>query len=195
MCPLGQTEIDSAAHVGERLRAIRLERGLTLAEVAEASGLTKGFISQLERGLSSISLSALARVCAALDVRFGEVLDRPPERDSDENLRQSGWPFFDSHQDVLLSPREEPRLALLESHIPPGTTAGEVLYTFPAEMEIVYVAAGTLELRIGDDLHELGAGDTLTYSPQDPHTWRNPSETEAAVVLWFSVPNPFTPAG
>ncbi|MGH3024651.1 MAG: helix-turn-helix domain-containing protein [Gaiellaceae bacterium] len=192
---MGQAEIERAAHVGERLRAIRLERRLTLAEVATASGLTKGFISQLERGLSSISLSALARVCAALDVRFGEVLDdRPPERDSAGDAG-AGWPFFDSHQDVLLSPREEPRLALLESHIPPGTSAGEMLYTFPAEMEVVYVASGMLELRIGEDVHELGAGDTLTYSPQDPHTWRNPSDSEAAVVLWFSVPNPFTPAG
>ena len=38
------------------------------------------------------------------------------------------------------------------------------------------------------------AGDTLTYSPRDPHTWRNPSEEEDAVVLWFTVPNPFSPA-
>lgn len=193
---MGQAEIDRAAHVGERLRAIRLERGLTLAQVAEASGLTKGFISQLERGLSSISLSALARVCAALEVRFGEVLDdRPAEKEAVGEAGAGGWPFFDSHQDVLLSPREEPRLALLESRLPPGTTAGEELYTFPADREVVYVAAGTLELQIGETLHELGAGDTITYSPRDPHTWRNPSATEKTVVLWFSVPNPFMPAG
>lgn len=193
---MGQAEIERAAHVGERLRAIRLERRLTLAEVAEASGLTKGFISQLERGLSSISLSALARVCAALDVRFGEVLDdRPPETISPEDAGAGGWPFFDSHQDVLRSPREEPRLALLESRLPPGTSAGEELYTFPADKEVVYVAAGTLELQIGDTVHELQEGDAITYSPRDPHTWRNPSRTEETVVLWFSVPNPFMPAG
>ncbi len=191
---MGQAEIDRAAHVGERLRAIRLERGLTLAQVAAESGLTKGFISQLERGLSSISLSALARVCAVLDVRFGEVLDdRPADKEAVAEAGASGWPFFDRHQDVLLTPREEPRLALLESRLPPGTTAGEELYTFPADREVVYVAAGTLALQIGETLHELRAGETITYSPRDPHTWRNPSATEETVVLWFSVPNPFMP--
>lgn len=180
-----------AAALGERLRSLRHQRGLTLAQVAAESGLTKGFISQLERGLTSISLSSLARVCAALGVRFGDVLDEPAGRAAAPG--ESGWSFFDSHQDVLLTPREEARLALLESHVPPGVGAGEELYTFPAEVEVVYCLAGTLELRVGEAVHELTAGGALTYSPRDPHTWRNPSGREEAVVLWFSVPSPFAP--
>ena len=51
--------------------------------------------------------------------------------------------------------------------------------------------SGSLELQVGDEVHELEQGDTLTYSPRDPHTWRNPSETDEAVVLWTALPNPY----
>ncbi len=58
------------AQLGERLRALRQERGLSIAQVAQSTGLTKGFLSQLERNLTSVSLAALARICSALGVRF-----------------------------------------------------------------------------------------------------------------------------
>ncbi len=48
------------------------------------------------------------------------------------------------------------------------------------------------ELRVGDETHVLEEGDTFTYSPRDPHTWRNPSESEEAVVLWTALPNPYS---
>jgi transcriptional regulator with XRE-family HTH domain len=176
--------------VGDRLRALRRERGLTIAQLAEATGLTKGFISQLERDLTSVSLSSLARICAALDVRFGDVLD---EGTSGEVIRrdEAGWMDIGSHRDMLLSSRDDSRLALLESRIQPGGSAGELLYSFPADVELVYVVEGRLELRVNDDLLVLDAGESFTYSPRDPHTWRNPSASEETVVLWFSVPNPF----
>lgn len=176
--------------MGERLRAIRRERGLTIAQLAEGTGLTKGFISQLERDLTSVSLSSLARICAALDIRFGDVLD---EGATGEVIRRDahGWTALGSHRDMLLSSRDDTRLALLESRILPGGSAGDLLYSFPADIELVYVVEGSLELRVRDEVLSLHAGETFTYSPRDPHTWRNPSEDEEAVVLWFSVPNPF----
>jgi len=70
--------------------------------------------------------------------------------------------------------------------------AGEDFYIFPADVELVYVLAGQLELRVQEARYLVASGDTVTYSPRDPHTWRNPSEEEEAVVLWFSVPNPYS---
>src|SRR5215475_1795576 len=64
--------------VGARLRARRLERGLTMAEIAQRTGLTTGFISQLERDLTSASLSSLYRICAALEIRVGDLIDDVP---------------------------------------------------------------------------------------------------------------------
>jgi len=178
--------------VGARLRARRLERGLTITEVAEQAGLTAGFISQLERDLTSASLSSLYRICAVLGLRVGNLIDDVPAGQlirREEQARRSL--AMGNAEHLLLSSRDERRFHVTESHIPPGGSAGEELYTLPADVEHVYVLSGSLELRVGDDTHVLEEGDTLTYSPRDPHTWRNASETEEAVVLWTALPNPY----
>ena len=179
--------------VGARLRARRLERGLKMAEVAERTGLTTGFISQLERDLTSASLSSLYRICATLGLRVGDLIDDVPGGRlirREEQARRSLAVGNAEH--LLLSSGNEPRFHVTESHIPPGGSAGDELYTLPADVELVYVLRGSLELRVRDEVHELEEGDTLTYSPRDPHTWRNPSESEEAVVLWTALPNPYS---
>jgi transcriptional regulator with XRE-family HTH domain len=178
--------------LGERLRAVRRDRGLSIAQLAERTGLTKGFLSQLERDLTSVSLSALARICSALGVRFGDVLDEPPMGAVIRRESAVRWTEVGNHEDVVLSPPEEQRLNLIESRIPPGVSAGDDVYTFPADVELIYVLAGALELRLGDEVMTLTAGETFTYSPREPHVWRNPSESDETVVLWFAVPNPYS---
>ena len=178
--------------IGPRLRARRLERGLTISEVAADAGLTAGFISQLERDLTSASLSSLYRICAVLELRVGDLIDDVPSGRlirRDEQARCSLAMGDAEH--LLLSSGDERRFHVTESHIPPGGSAGEELYTLPADVELVYVLSGSLELRVGEETHELEQGDTLTYSPRDPHSWRNPSETDEAVVLWTALPNPY----
>jgi transcriptional regulator with XRE-family HTH domain len=179
--------------IGARLRRSRLERGLTISEVAEQAGLTAGFISQLERDLTSASLSSLYRICTVLGIRVGNLIDDVPSGRlirREEQARRSL--AMGNAEHLLLSSREERRFHVTESHIPPMGSAGEELYTLPADVELVYVLSGSLELRVGEEAHVLEEGDTLTYSPRDPHTWRNPSETEPAVVLWTALPNPYT---
>ncbi|MFL5922292.1 MAG: helix-turn-helix domain-containing protein [Gaiellaceae bacterium] len=180
--------------IGARLRARRLERGLTIAEVAEQAGLTAGFISQLERDLTSASLSSLYRICAVLEIRVGTLVDDVPAgrliRREEQTRRSLA---MGNAEHLLLSSRDERRFHVTESHIPPGGSAGDEPYTLPADVELVYVLRGSLELRVGDETHVLDEGDTLTYSPREPHTWRNASEAEEAVVLWTALPNPYAP--
>jgi transcriptional regulator with XRE-family HTH domain len=180
------------AQLGERLRALRQERGLSIAQVAQQTGLTKGFLSQLERNLTSVSLAALARICSALGVRFGDVLDEPPMGAVIHRESAIRWTEVGNHEDLVLSPPEEQRLNLIESRIPPGVSAGDGVYTFPADVELVYVLAGALELSVGSEIVTVESGETFTYSPRDPHSWRNPSTSEETVVLWFAVPNPYS---
>jgi len=183
-----QTEL----RVGSRLRARRLELALTMAEVAERAGLTAGFISQLERDLTSASLSSLYRICAVLGIRVGNLVDDVPSGRlirREEQARRSLAMGDAEH--LLLSSRDERRFHVTESHIPPGGSAGDELYTLPADIELVYVLRGSLELRVGEETHVLDEGDTFSYSPLDPHTWRNPSQTDEAVVLWTALPNPY----
>jgi transcriptional regulator with XRE-family HTH domain len=177
--------------VGARVRSLRRERGLTIESLAVATGLTKGFISQLERDRTAPSLASIARICDALGVRLGHIFEQEPApalvRKHDRPLAD-GQPSTRSH---LLSLRDEPRFKAIESEIAPGAGAGDELASLPGEVEFVYVLDGTLELRIGEDTHVLETGDALTYPLSKPHTWRNASSTEPLRVLWLSVPNPY----
>ena len=174
-----------AVPVGNRLRSLRKERGMTIPQLAAETGLTNGFISQLERDLTSASLSSLARIAAALDVRLGHLVDGTPVGEAQRMLNLRG------QEHLLLSASDEMRYHVTESHIEPGASAGAELYTLPADVEIVYVVEGSLELQVVDTVHFLRAGESFTYTPRDPHTWRNPSATESATVLWLAVPNPY----
>jgi transcriptional regulator with XRE-family HTH domain len=177
--------------VGARLRALRRERGLTIEQVASATGLTKGFISQLERDTTTPSLSSLARICDALGVRMGDVFEETApdlvRLIRKDDRRAVEW----NPNHFLLSPPSEQRLQAIESHIPPSTGAGDEQYSFPGDIEFVYVLSGALELLVGEDTYRLAPGDALTYPLREPHTWRNPSKEDAAVVLWVAVPNPY----
>ena len=177
--------------VGARVRSLRRERGLTIEQLAAATGLTKGFISQLERDRTAPSLSSIARICDALGVRLSHIFEGEPEpalvRRQERIQVDSKFPS----ENHLLSSRDEERFQAIESYVAPGAGAGDELHSLPGEMEFVYVLEGSLELRVGEEQHLLERGDALTYPLSKPHTWRNPSDKDAALVLWISVPNPY----
>ena len=177
--------------VGARLRSLRRERGLTIEQLAAATGLTKGFISQLERDRTAPSLSSIARICDALGVRLSTIFEREP---APALVRRQERPTVESSfstQSHLLSSRDEARFQAIESVVAPGEGAGDELTSLPGEMEFVYVLEGSLELRVGDEVHLLEEGDALTYQLAKAHTWRNASDTETLRVLWVAVPNPY----
>ncbi len=177
--------------VGARVRSLRRERGLTIEQLAAATGLTKGFISQLERDRTAPSLSSIARICDALGVRLSHIFERDP---APALVRRHERPRVDagfSTENHLLSSREEERFQAIESEVAPGAGAGDELHSLPGEMEFVYVLAGSLEMQVGDEKHLLEEGDAFTYPLSKPHTWRNASDTKPLRVLWVSVPNPY----
>ena len=177
--------------IGSRVRSLRRERGLTIEQVAAATGLTKGFISQLERDRTSPSLSSIARICDALGVRLSHVFEREPQP---ALVRRDERPEIDTYfptHNYLLSSQEERRFQAIESVVAPGAGAGDELYSLPGDVEFVYVLEGSLELVIGEETHVLEEGDALTYDLSRPHTWRNASASEQLRVLWLAVPNPY----
>ena len=173
------------------MRSLRRERGLTIEQLAAATGLTKGFISQLERDRTAPSLSSIARICDALGVRLSTIFEGEPEpalvRRNDRAAMDGGPPS----ENYLLSSRDEKRFQAIESYVAPGGGAGDELHSLPGEMEFVYVLEGELELQVGDETHRLGQGDALTYPLSKPHTWRNASNDAPARILWISTPNPY----
>ena len=177
--------------VGARVRSLRRERGLTIEQLAAATGLTKGFISQLERDRTAPSLSSIARICDALGVRLSHIFEAEPAPALVRKRERASIDTPFASENHLLSSRDESRFQAIESQIAPGGGAGDELYSLPGEVEFVYVLAGALELQVGDERHVLEEGDTITYPLPKPHTWRNASDSEPVRVLWVSVPNPY----
>src|SRR6266404_4825960 len=66
-------ETNGGVELGERLRAIRVLRRLTLKDVADAAGVSESFVSQLERGRSSASVATLQRLAAALGIEVSDL--------------------------------------------------------------------------------------------------------------------------
>ena len=174
--------------IGRRLRGARGERGLTLQQVAEASGLTRAFISQLERGETSASVSSLYRICSALGVELQELFEPPQSSLVRASERKASFLGGTGVVDYLLTPESERRAELIETQIDPGGAADDELFTRPGDLVIAHVRSGNLEIRFENETVTLAEGDTLTFDPTAPHTWRNPSAQTKAVVLFVDLP-------
>lgn len=184
------------ARVGAHLREARLRRGLTLERVATAAGLTKGFLSQFERGGSSASIASLLALCSALDIDIASVLGHVSRAAATASVvrredRETMYLFGDGVTDYLISPPLDRRLEVFETHLEPRGTAGEEPYSVNADVGFVCVLRGRLQFRAGAVTHSLRAGDTLIYSPREPHTFSNPSGKRRAVVLFLTTPAVF----
>ncbi len=182
-------------NLGAHLRAVRLERRLTLSEVAARAGLTKGFLSQLERGESSASIASLLTLCDVLDVSIATVLEQasavavsPVVRRADrKTLYLGGEGVFDE----LVSLPHDRRFEVFETHIEPHGSPSEDLYSVAAEFGFAFVLRGRLEFKTRDASFVLRRGDTITYSPREPHTFRNPSSSRPTVMIFMKSPAVF----
>ena len=174
--------------IGARLREARKREQLTLSALAERTGLTKGFLSQVERDLTSASVGTLMRLCDALAINPGDLLtgsagpivraaDRPEVGFGGEGVRE-----------FRLTPAGEERILVLQSDIAPGGGSGDEAYRLASEAEFVHVLEGTLDIEVAGTSHRLAVGDSLTFDAGAEHRWANASSAFPARVLWLLSP-------
>jgi len=147
--------------VGQRLRDARRRRSLTLEDVASAAGVTRSFVSAVERGETSPSIGSLYRLCEALGIGMSSLFEDMGGAESSVVRRADVEGVY---------------------------FGGEEPWSHPGDVVMATVRSGSLELRFGERIAELGEGDTIAYSPAEPHSWRNPDEEREAVVLFFEIP-------
>lgn len=179
---------DTDIHLGAKLRAARLARGLTMEQVAAHAGLTKSFISRLERDEVAPSIASLVGVCEALGIRVGELFDPPAT-----SLVRAGSAVPlqfgpEGLVEYMLTPATARHMSMYLSVADPGVVSSDELYTHPPEVEAVHVLSGSAEVFIGQTSVVLRPGDTFTFSPREPHRWRNASDEEPCSLLWVFAP-------
>jgi transcriptional regulator with XRE-family HTH domain len=176
--------------IGARLRAARLAQRMTIEAVAAASGLTKGFVSRLERDAASPSVASLVAVCEVIGLRVGDLFDPP----TTAVVRSGqGRPIsFGATKAVerLLTPGTQQQLEVIHTVMEPSGHGGAELYSLDCAVEFVYVVEGSLELVLETETETLSGGDAMTFPGRLPHTWRNASASEPCEVLWVLSPAP-----
>lgn len=175
------------AAIGPRLRAARQARQLTIDEVAQISGLTKGFLSRVERDMTSPSVATLVTLCDVLSISVGSLFEEPDVQfvaaGTGPRLNLGGI----RTDERLVSPRSEARLQVIRSTIHQGGSGGEQLYSLAAEVDVLHVLNGHVTVRFTGEEWELGPGDTVTFNGQEPHSWSVP-DGEGAEVIWVLSP-------
>jgi len=180
---------DRPKPVGERLRKLRLGRGYSLARVAQAAGVSVGFLSALERGHMSASVSTLRRLARFYRINILSLFDpsnsnpgvvRPPERKILEAGPGVRMELLSWGNTVM-----EPHLF----RVAPSAGSGES-YAHEGE-EFLHILQGCLEIELdGGERHLLEEGDSFYFESSTQHRWRNPGKREAR-VLWINTPPSF----
>lgn len=182
---------------GKRIRSLRKLKGLTLVQLAQRTGLSHGYLSQIERGISQPSIGSLVEIAQALGVTMQWLFSDPQEGTDvnapslDERLvkprQRIEIQYQDGIIDQLLTPRSNNNLEVIHSSYPPGTNSEP--YSHKGH-EAVLVLQGRLEVVVGDDRYVLEEGDCLSFTSSEPHAHRNLHEG-TTVALWFVTPASF----
>jgi transcriptional regulator with XRE-family HTH domain len=175
--------------LGERVRALRDEQGLTLDELAARSGVSRAMISRVERAEASPTAALLARLCEALGLSLSAFFadETRPASPLSRHGEQRLW--RDPHTGYLrrsVSPPGMPsRIDLVEVEFPPGARV-----SFPPRAEsvmtqYVWLFTGELQMTIGETVHRLYPGDCLFMDIGDTFEFHNPGDRPAryAVIL------------
>src|SRR6476646_935047 len=171
--------------IGARLRQLRIRRGLPLAKVAKAVGISLGFLSALERSHMSASVSTLRKLARFYKTNILDFFD-PAE--SDSRLVSA-----DTRKVLEAGPGVRMELlawgnTVMEPHlfrIAPQAGSGES-YTHEGE-EFLMVLRGELHLARDSQEFRLKSGDSFYFESATPHRWKNPGRSETW-VLWVNTP-------
>ncbi len=194
------TQDHTSSDLGSEIRQLRKVRGITLQQLALATGKSVGFLSQVERNLTKPSVAALQDISEALSIHIGWFFPDDPAGSSKEReyiVRQqnrrrltyseiSGTEYLGLH-DSLLSANLTGDRALGIARYGAGATTGDDSYDHDGE-EAGLVLSGTLELTIDGQQFLLDAGDSFSFKSNLQHRYANPSSTEEAVVVWANTP-------
>ena len=180
---------EAPSGVGARLRAARLTKGWSARQLAARADVTPAYLSRLETGQLSPTVSTLSRVMQALGEPVAVLFQGPD--DPGPLVRREQRRVIRSHgvEDELLSPTRTGRLEVLETLVAPGGGSGSEPYSHPGEEECIVVLSGVLQVTVSDVTYDLEPGDALTFSCRSPHAWANPGQVDAR-ALWI-----ITPAG
>ncbi|WP_206811845.1 cupin domain-containing protein [Paradesulfitobacterium ferrireducens] len=173
--------------IGEKIRKFRLEKNLSLKALADKTGLTSSFLSQVERDIADPSINSLRKVADALEVPIfsllvSEVEPNPVVR---KNERKS-LRFAKSQMSYeLLTPDLNRSMEVLISRLEPGGSSSTMTHIGE---ECSLVLEGTLEITIANVTYLLDEGDSIYLQGEVPHRMVNVGDKELVLLSCITPP-------
>lgn len=176
-------------NIGQRLKELRVMKNLTQEELADRAELSKGFISQLERDLTSPSIATLTDILQCLGTTLNEFFSEDAEEQivfgtedyfvkSDSELKNTiEWIIPNAQKNIM-----EPILLTLEkggSTYPDTPHEGE---------EFGYVLQGSIMIHVGSKSYRAKKGESFYFTPDKKHYLTSKA---GAVLIWVSSPPSF----
>ena len=181
---------DASMLVGAKLRERRRHLNLTLQEVADRVGVTKGFLSEIERDRAVPSVATLLKLRDALSLSvatlFHSAIPQVVRQQARAQIPYGGIGMTC----MLVSPENAHRVIAIHAEFKPGGRSGPEPHSLDSDEEIILIIEGTLEVTISGETHRLQAGDSITFDPRVPHLYRNPSSQRVTQTLCIIAPPP-----
>jgi transcriptional regulator with XRE-family HTH domain len=165
-------------NIGAKVKEVRQRNGLTLKEMSEETGLSTGFLSQFERGITTISVDQLANIANILGVKISyflseteiDKLDDPIIRSYDQQVLR----IFNQciYKNLSAEPKNKIMMPKLIEMMPSFDEENIDCYPHNGE-EFIYVVEGILTLRLDNKEFQLYPGDSSHYDSSTPHNWAN----------------------
>ncbi|MBK8034337.1 MAG: helix-turn-helix transcriptional regulator [Chloroflexi bacterium] len=179
--------------IGEQLHSARLDLNLSVQALADASGISAGMISQIERGLANPSINTISKLASALHLQLGIFFEPRPQADQEivvrkQQRRRIGIPDPNFVYELLV-PDLSRTLEFVWVESAPGSSTENSPFQHEGE-ECGLVLQGTLEVHLGDDVFILEAGDSIIFDSRRPHWYRNIG-TERVLSVWAITPPTF----
>ncbi|MBM0279890.1 helix-turn-helix domain-containing protein [Micromonospora tarensis] len=169
------------AAVGPRLRALRQQRGTTLTQLAELTGISLSTLSRLESGSRRPTLELLLPLARAYQVALDELVDAPAT--GDPRIRPK--PIVIHGITFLPLSRRPGGVQAFKQIFPPDPSAGERTPQTHEGYEWLYVLSGRLRLLLGDRDLTLNPGEVAEFDTRIPHLVLNPGPGTAEALSLF----------
>jgi transcriptional regulator with XRE-family HTH domain len=168
--------------IGSTIRAIRKRKNITIAQICEETGLSQGFMSQVETNKTSPSIATLESIAKTLKVPLAYLLLQKEDRmqivrKEERRITKSG---IEKLKVEHLSSTKSVKMMLVE--FPPGASTGEVPHAHEGE-EVHVVIKGRIYAEQGEDAFEFDEGDSFSWNACIPHLVKNIGEDLAIVLI------------
>jgi transcriptional regulator with XRE-family HTH domain len=182
-------------HIGTQIKKLRAESSMTLKQLSDLTGLSVGFLSQLERGMTSVAIDTLLKIASVLGVSINYFFSDVEEQGETPVLRRHEHQIILSDENNFIQYRlsrnlaDKDMLPRLIEILPRKTREKVSLYSHEGE-EFIYILEGILTYYYKNQKYDLYPGDSLHVHSEEMHNWENDTN-DVVRLLEITIPNKF----